>query len=132
MPIDGENILFGRTYTLEEGEQVRFRLARSSDHRAVAELAASAGTDVDELGIARLLHADPRRQAVLCATALVDARETMLGFGATPLVSEREPGARSLVIVDPEIGAELRGLMTLALASRRATAAPRQAGGLHF
>jgi hypothetical protein len=125
-----DNIFLGRTYTLSDRSQVSFRLAGPGDQAAVSAFASSTGEGITELGLARLLHADPRRQAMVCATSLRDGRETMLGFAAASLVDERAVGGeKSLVIVDPQAGPELRELLVQALLGRLRSAAPRRAAG---
>jgi hypothetical protein len=124
------NIYLGRTYTLSDGCQVSFRLAGPGDQGAVSTFAASTGEGITELGLARLLRTDPRRQAMVCATTLRAGRETLLGFAAASLGDERAAaGDRSLVIVDPQADSELRALLVQALLGRLRTAAPRRAAG---
>jgi hypothetical protein len=111
-------VLFGRTYTLADGSQMRFRLAGPGDGPGVADLLGRADQTLSELDLARLLRSDPRALVVVCATALLAGRETVLGFAAAPARTGALTGERSLVVVDPERAEELRGLLTQALASR--------------
>jgi hypothetical protein len=73
---------FGRFHRLENGLSVRLRLARSSDRRSIRELLERAGAGVEPIG---LVHFDPRRRVVVCATALLDGRETVVGVGSIAL-----------------------------------------------
>jgi hypothetical protein len=62
---------------------------------------------VHELSLARLVSFDLLNMLVLCATALIDSRETVLGVGAIEL---RRPAEPTLVVVDE---AETDGLAEL-------------------
>jgi hypothetical protein len=70
--------LVGRIYTLTDGLRVRLRLSRGRDAAAIARL----GPHED---ISRLARFDPRRRVVICATALLDSTETVVGLGAIDL-----------------------------------------------
>ena len=129
MAMADNTILFGRTYTLADGVQVRFRLAGPGDLHGVTALVNATGVELDQLELARLLRTDPRRQAMVCATALLDARETVLGFAAAPLIAGALSGESSLVISDQQPGDELRELLVQALATRLRLASPRRAAG---
>lgn len=99
--------LLGHVYELEDGSSVRLRLARGSDIQALRGLLERNSQD---LSAPRLLHFDPRREYVLCATALVDGRETLLGIGATKLNGgATEP---DLLVIDDRAGDQLRRLLT--------------------
>ena len=112
--------LLGHVYTLRGGLPVRLRLARSSDAPAVRALLERQGRTGD-LEPARLVHFDPRRRYVLCATGLVDKTEVLLGVGAISLDGAREP---DLLVVDAERRAEVTELLRGALvACARARAA---------
>jgi hypothetical protein len=129
MAMADNTILFGRTYTLADGVQVRFRLAGPGDHLGVAALVGAEGAELDQLEVVRLLRTDPRRQAMVCATALLGARETVLGFAAAPLIDGTLAGESSLVISDQQLGNELRELLVHALTTRLRGASPRRAVG---
>lgn len=102
--------LLGHVYELDDGTCVRLRLARGSDIRALRELLER---DSQDLSVARLLHFDPRREYVLCATALLDRRETLLGIGAIKLDGEgTEP---DLLVINDRAGEQLRSLLRDAL-----------------
>lgn len=89
--------LMGRFYTLPTGMRVRLRLARTGDRIGIAALLERLGADHDELEATRLALSDPRREVVICATALVEGTERVVGIGAI------EIGARtpSRLIIDP-------------------------------
>jgi hypothetical protein len=86
---------------------VCLRLVRPRDLAAIADLYAREGIAVHELSLARLVSFDLSRMLVLCATALVSGRETVLGVGAIQFDRPTEP---TLVIVD---GRETEGLAEL-------------------
>jgi hypothetical protein len=76
---------------------VCLRLVRRRDLAAISDLYARQETPVPELSLARLVSFDLLSMLVLCATALIDARETVLGVGAIELDRPTEP---TLVVVD--------------------------------
>ena len=88
--------LLGGSFTLDDDVRVRLRLARSSDSAMIRDLVARVGSR-RELQLARLVHFDPRHRAVICATALIDSTETLVGVGAIDLDGTGEP---EVVIVD--------------------------------
>lgn len=104
---------------LDSGVRVRLRLARSSDSALIRGLVARVGTRPEELELARLVHFDPRRRVVICATALIDSVETLVGVGAIDLDGDGEP---EVVIVDGEHAEALTELLAAALHARAAGA----------
>lgn len=114
----------GQTLDVDGGMPVRLRLARSSDARAIAGLLARQETSFADVDPLALLQYDPRERYVLCATALIDGRVTLVGLGAIDLVADQEPEP-DLLIVDPEFGGALSRLMWRVLvgAARSATRA---------
>jgi hypothetical protein len=90
--------LLGRYHALEDGTRVHLRLARGSDVKAIERLLAAHA--VDELSARSLVHFDPRRCFVLCACALIDSAETLVGLGAIELGGET-PNAPKILIVNP-------------------------------
>jgi hypothetical protein len=78
---------------------VCLRLARRRDLPALEDLYARQGIAAHQLSLARLVSFDLLSMLVLCATALIDSRETMLGVGAIELGRPTEP---TLVIVDEQ------------------------------
>ena len=83
------------------------RLVRRRDLAAIADLYARQGIRVPELTLARLVSFDLLTMLVLCATALIDGRETVLGVAAIELDRPTEP---TLVVVDE---AQTEGLAEL-------------------
>lgn len=102
----------GHVYTLTDGVPVRLRLARSSDARMVRELLEDQGFHSAELDLARLVHFDPRRRYVLCATGLVDGRERLMGVGAITLAGATEP---EMLLVAEEHAEEVAPLLRRSL-----------------
>lgn len=74
--------MLSRTYALPSGLRVRLRLPQPGDAAAVRALSE---TPLSDLELTCLLRADPRRRLVICATALIDGRETLVGIGALDL-----------------------------------------------
>ena len=104
--------LLGHVYTLADGLPVRLRLARSSDAAAIKRLLAEEDRGGSDLETARLVHFDPRRRYVVCATGLVDSTEVLLGVGAIPLDGATEP---DLLVVGAQRPQELTELLRRAL-----------------
>lgn len=88
------------------------RLARRRDLAAVADLYARQELPVHQLSLARLVSFDLLSRLVLCATALIDARETVLGIGAVELDRPTQP---TLLVVDEHLTEGLDELLTGAL-----------------
>jgi len=116
--------LLGRSYPLADGSRVCLRMARSSDSGPIRGLAerqltadAVGPAQVDRLELARLVSFDPRRRCVMCATALIDGGERLIGVGAVDLVGE-QAGQPQPVLVDPEAPEGLRELLIGALLGR--------------
>lgn len=103
--------LLGHVYTLADGSCVRLRLSRASDFTAVCGLLAEAGFDAPALAARRLVQFDPRWRYVVCATALVSGRATLLGIGSIRLGGQ----APDLVAVDDAAPQDLRGLLETVL-----------------
>ena len=102
------------------GQRVRLRLLRSADAPAVGELMDQVGVESDELQLQRLGRFDPRERVAIAAVSPRPRGEAMLGLGTI----ERAPGARpDFVLVDPECGPELEGLIASALVARARRAA---------
>ncbi len=95
-------------------------MVQPRDSAAVRAFLADVGVGIGELELARLLHFDPRRRAVICASALVGAQETIAAVGAIDL----DAASPDLVLVAEDPEGILRGLLTGALFRRtRADAA---------
>ncbi len=110
--------LLARTYALEGGLRVCLRLARISDLAGIEELLAAHDAPVDDVNVGRLVRSDPRLVVVLCATALVDSAEQVVGVGAIDVeAGEPEP---SLLVVDERVTDGLDELLHAALLGRAA------------
>jgi hypothetical protein len=118
--------LLGDYHLLENGLRVRLRMARSSDLIHIRGLLSRVRRSPGDLELARLVQFDPRRQCVLCATALIDSMETLVGVGSIALTGEglAEPDA---LIVGPEHAEAVAELLTAALVSRAAQAGQARA-----
>ena len=112
--------LLGGSQEVDDGLRVRLRLARSSDAWAIGRLLTEAAAD-EAHELTRLVRFDPRRDCVLCATALIDGRETLVGVGSIQVT----PGGAcpELLVVDPSWGEGVRELLTAALLARARAAA---------
>ena len=110
--------LLARSYELPNGPRVCLRLARVRDQGAIEQLFARTGRPIADLEIARAVRSDPRQQVVICATALVEYTETVVGFGAIAVGAAEDPGGPRpwLLVVDETEG--LGPLLTGALAGR--------------
>ena len=106
--------LLAHYHPLPRGPRVCLRLARRRDLPGISELYAREGMPIDQLALARLVGFELLSQLVLCATALVDSREMVLGVGAIEL---DRPGEPTLVVVDRERTDGLAELLTDALVS---------------
>jgi N-acetylglutamate synthase-like GNAT family acetyltransferase len=113
---DESPLMLDRTYVLADGHRVRVRLARSSDARAIRELAARRRLDIDPLDAARLVRFDPRRRLVISATALIDSHETFVGIAAAD-VDCSDPCELETLIFDERIDG-LGELLASAIAAR--------------
>jgi hypothetical protein len=118
--------LLGTSYVLDGGLRVGLRVARSSDAVLIRELLGRQGLDREELQTARLVHFDPRRRCVLCATALIGSSETLVGVGAIELEPDRAPAPDAL-IVDEQHHPDLAELLTSVLLARASATARSRA-----
>ena len=89
--------LLARYHPLPRGPRVCLRLVRPRDLAAISDLHARQGIAVHQLSLARLVSFDLLNMLVLCATALIDSREMVVGVGAIEL---RRPTEPTLVVVD--------------------------------
>lgn len=110
--------LLGASYPLDGGLRVRLRLARTSDVPAIRALIEEREGSVDEMQLARLVSFDPRTRVVLCATALVDSAETLVGVGAIECRDDGEHPEPELLIVSAGSRQELAELLAGALIGR--------------
>jgi len=104
--------LLAQYHPLPRGPRVCLRLVRRRDLAAIAKLYERQGIAVHELWLARLVSFDLLTMLVLCATALIDSRETVLGVGAIELDRPTEP---TVVVVDEDETDGLDELLTDAL-----------------
>jgi hypothetical protein len=117
--------LLGGTYRLDNDLFVRLRMARSSDIlpiRRFVERHRATG----EVELSPLVQFDPRRRCVICATALIDSAETLVGVGAIELDGDRDTEPDLLIVAD-ELAAELAALLAGALIERAARAGQARA-----
>ena len=121
--------LLGASYQLPDGARVRLRMVAPSDRPRILGLLEASGLSGHELAAGRLLRFDPRRQAVVCATMLIDGAEETVGVGAIELHRHgRQATYPQLLVVHPAAPAGLRGLLAGALVGRaRALARNRAA-----
>ena len=109
--------LMSRSYGLPRGPRVRLRLAGRGDAAALAALLVRCGISPEQLALSRLVRFDPRRRVVLCALALIDSRETLVGLGAIDL--DGTHGTQpDVLVVDERIAGGLEDLLVAALAGR--------------
>jgi hypothetical protein len=104
--------LLAQYHPLPRGPRVCLRLVRRRDLAAIEDLYGREGVAVDQLSLARLVSFDLLSRLVLCAAALIDSRETVLGVGAIELERPTEP---TLIIVDEQETDGLAELLSDAL-----------------
>ena len=108
------------THTLADGTHVRVRLPQASDRAALRALHARLGIAADDLELAWALSFDPRRRAVICATAWLGGGPQVVGYAAMDHVAA-EP---DLLVADeelaPGVGDVLIGVLTRGATRRRA------------
>jgi hypothetical protein len=112
------NPLLGRSHELGDGFRVRLRMARSSDLmpiRGLLERRRVAG----EVELGPLIQFDPRRRCVICATALIDSAETLVGVGSIDLAGDRDPEPDTLLVAGEHADA-VASLLTQELTARAA------------
>jgi hypothetical protein len=122
-PVDS-GALLSRSYALPYGPRVRLRLARRSDLPAIRVLLDQRGVPASELSLDRLVRYDPRRRAVMCASALVGGAETIVGVGAIDLLHAAEPDT---IVVDERLTGGLGELLAAVLVQRAEAHARRAA-----
>jgi hypothetical protein len=108
-----------RHYALPRGPRVCLRLARSRDQEGIRELLGAHGLVASELELARLVNFHPSRRLVLCATALVGAREQVVGIGVIEL-GQHGTGGPGLVLTDKQLTDGLEPLLRDALIAHAA------------
>jgi len=117
--------LLGESYKLDDGFRVRLRMARSSDIVPIRALVAS-NPAARELELASLVQFDPRRRCVICATALIDSAETLVGVGAIDIDGDATAEPDTLLVAD-EHAEQTAELLAATLSSRAAEAAQARA-----
>jgi hypothetical protein len=116
--------LLSRTYELPTGPRVRLRYARRSDLPGLRALLQQRGIEPTELELTRLVRYDPRRRAVICATAPINGTELIVGVGAIALEEEALP---ETLVVDEALTDGLAELLGAALVGRARAHARRVA-----
>jgi hypothetical protein len=106
--------LLARYYTLPRGPRVCLRLARPRDQACVHRLLQACGQEASQLDVARLTYFDLTERVVLCAAALIDGTERLLGVGCVELDSRENP-VPTLIAVDNEVTDGLSELLGDAL-----------------
>ena len=119
--------LLGASYELPGGTRVRLRLLAASDFERVRSLLERAGHGGEaDLKAARLVRFDPRHRLVLCATALIERSEELVGVGAIDL-DDAPLLAPDTLVVAAEFIPALRELLAGALVGRAQSLARRRA-----
>jgi hypothetical protein len=116
--------LLSRTYELPSGPRVRLRYARRSDAPGLRALLRQRGIEPTDLELSRLVRYDPRRRAVICATAPIGGTELIVGVGAIDLQDEVPPDT---LVVDEGLTDGLADLLAAALVGRAKARARRVA-----
>ncbi len=106
-----------RSYALPRGPRVRLRLTGRGDAAAIAALLERCGFGPEQRETGPLVRFDPRRRAVICALALIDSRETLVGLGAIELDGNPDTQA-DVLVVDERVTEGLEDLLVAALAGR--------------
>jgi hypothetical protein len=75
-------------------------MTRSSDAVPIGALLEDVESAAGDLDLARLVHFDPRRRCVICATGLIDGSETMVGIGSIALDSDGVSEPDTLVVAE--------------------------------
>lgn len=107
--------MLSRVYLLRDGTRVRMRLVQRRDEQAIRRLLAQHGNEPEDFEVMRLVRCDPRRRAVICATALIGGAETLIGLGAIDRGPDAEP---DVLVVDDRAGDGLEALLDAALRGR--------------
>jgi hypothetical protein len=119
--------LLATSYLLPGGMRVRLRLLAASDAERVRHLLAGAGQEPSDLELLRLTRFDPRRRLVLCATALIDGTDQLVGLGAIELGPRDGEPVPETVAVHPRAPDGLAQLISGALVGRARALARRHA-----
>ena len=103
-----------RTFPVPGGPAVRLRMAGPSDRGPVRALLARRGIEANEMELRRLLSFDPARRQVLCAFALIDGADTLVGLGAIDFGED----APDVLVVDERLAGGLGELLGRVLVER--------------
>jgi hypothetical protein len=106
--------LMAQMYSLPRGPRVRLRMATPRDKASIRALFGRCGVGLSEADLAGLVRFDPRKRAVVCATALVDSSETLVGVGSMDLKGH----GPELLLVDDDLTDGLPELLSRALVGR--------------
>lgn len=109
--------LLARSFVLPRGPRVRLRLLGPRDGHAVRDLGFRTGSELSELELARLVRFDPRTRVVICAAALLNGREALVGVGAITL-NESSELTPDTMLVDGALSEGLDELLRQALVGR--------------
>ena len=112
--------MLGGSYVLDHDFRVRLRMARSSDIAPIRDLL-ERRRGAGEVDLVPLVQFDPRRRCVICATALIDSAETLVGVGSIALDDQRDPEPDVLLVAERHAGA-IAELLARALVSWAADA----------
>ena|SRR5437763_4973630 len=117
--------LLATSYDVGDGLRVRLRMARGSDLAPIRALI-ERRDGTRELDLHSLLQFDPRRRCVICATALIDSAETLVGVGAIDLDGDG-PAEPDTLLVAHEHAEAIAELLAGALVARAIHAAQARA-----
>jgi hypothetical protein len=101
-------------------------MARISDAVPIRALLDGVQFAAGELDVARLVHFDPRRRCVICATGLIDGAETMVGIGSVALDGDGIAEPDTLVVAEGH-AEDVAELLAGALTERAVRAAEARA-----
>jgi hypothetical protein len=114
--IDVEPVLLDTTTHLPDGARVRLRLPQAGDRQGLLQLYGRLGVHATPLDLERALRFDPRRRAVVCATAWVGVTETIVGYAAIDLDAQ----TLDVLMVDEDLAPGLRVVLESVLTARGA------------
>jgi hypothetical protein len=100
-------VLLDTTTQLPDGVRIRLRLPHATDLDGMRALHDRLGLKADELDVARALRFDPRRRAIVCATAWLGGAEAIVGYGAISF----DRSTPDLLVVDEALAPGLRALI---------------------
>lgn len=98
---------------LGDGSRLRVRLPQARDRARLQALHERLGLELSELDVVRVLRFDPVRESVLCASAWIDGRETLVGYAMCP----RDRPDAATVLADESLAPGCTDALTAGLAS---------------